>query len=88
MSVAVIRGTNEKPVASERLAESAAACRNVSGQLFIGYPIVSTPDGPHRIDALLVSPDHGLVVFDLVEGTGCGTWRCGGASARHTARTG
>ena len=74
MSIAVIRGTNDKPVASERLAESMANRQNVSGHLFIGYPIVSAPDGPHRIDALLVSPDRGLVVFDLVEGTGLGDY--------------
>ena len=69
MSIDVIRGTNAKPVASRSLADTMATCQNVSGQLFIGYPIVSTPDGPHRIDALLVSPDRGLVVFDLVEST-------------------
>ena len=69
MSVSVVRGTNQKPVASESLAVSMADCSNATGQLFIGYPIVSTLDGPHRIDALLVSPDHGLVVFDLIEGT-------------------
>ena len=69
MSIDVIRGTSAKPVASRSLADTMATCQNVSGQLFIGYPIVSTPDGPHRIDALLVSPDRGLVVFDLVERT-------------------
>ncbi len=74
MSIAVIRGTNDKPVASEELAVLMADCRSVSGHLFIGYPIVSTPDGPHRIDALLVSPDRGLVVFDLVEGPELGDY--------------
>jgi superfamily I DNA and RNA helicase len=43
--------------------------------LFIGYPIISTPEGPHRIDALLVSPNRGLVVFDLVEGTELGNYQ-------------
>ena len=69
MSVSIIRGTNDKPAASGELASAMAGCSGFSGQLFIGYPIVSTPEEHHRIDALLVSPDLGLVVFDLVEGT-------------------
>lgn len=68
MSVTIIRGTNDKPAASGELASAMADCSDLEGQLFIGYPIVSTPEGRHRIDALLVSPELGLVVFDLVEG--------------------
>ena len=68
MSVSIIRGTNDKPAASGELASTMEGCRDLSGQLFIGYPIVATPEGRHRIDALLVSPERGLVIFDLVEG--------------------
>ena len=68
MSVSIIRGTNDKPAASGELESAMAGCSDLSGQLFIGYPIVGTPEGRHRIDALLVSPDRGLVIFDLVEG--------------------
>ena len=75
MNVSIIRGTNDKPAASSELASAMADCPDFSGHLFIGYPIVSTPDGPHRIDALLVSPDRGLVVFDLVEGTALDDYR-------------
>ena len=74
MGVSIIRGTNDKPAASGELASAMAGCSDFSGQLFIGYPIVSTPEGRHRIDALLVSPDLGLVVFDLVEGTAPGDY--------------
>ena len=69
MSVSVIRGASDKPAASSALISAIVAdCRDVTGHLFIGYPIVAAPDGRHRIDALLVSPERGLVVFDLVEG--------------------
>lgn len=68
MSVTIIRGTNDKPAASGELASVVDGSPDLSGQLFIGYPIVATPEGPHRIDALLVSLERGLVVFDLVEG--------------------
>lgn len=39
MSVTVIRGTNDKPVASTELASAVAECPDVAGHLFIGYPI-------------------------------------------------
>ncbi len=68
MSVSVIRGTNDKPVASRSLEQLIRASRGLTGKLFIGYPIVGTHEGPRRIDALLVSEDRGLIVFDLVEG--------------------
>ena len=48
--------------------------RDISGTLFIGYPIVNTPDGPHHVDALLVSLDHGVVVLDLIEGVEIGDY--------------
>lgn len=69
MSIEVIRGTNDKPAASGALASTMAGYTDLSGDLFIGYPIVNTPEGHHPMDALLVSPDRGLVVFDLIEGT-------------------
>ena len=75
MSISIIRGTNDKPATSHELAALMADCGDISGTLFIGYPIVNTPDGPHHVDALLVSPDRGLVVFDLVEGTTPGDYQ-------------
>ena len=68
MGVAIIRGTTQKPGASQRLIQVVATRPDWSGKLFIGYPIVATPEGPHQIDALLVSESRGLIVFDLIEG--------------------
>lgn len=68
MSVSIVRGTNDKPVASRKLVESFSGRADLSGELFIGYPIISTPEGRQPIDALWVSPDKGLVIFDLIEG--------------------
>ena len=68
MSVEIIRGTSQKPVSSDVLVEIIARQSSLSGQLFIGYPIVNTSAGRHPVDALLVSPDKGIVVFDLIEG--------------------
>ena len=68
MSVSIVRGTNDKPVASRKLVEAFSGRADLSGELFIGYPIISTPEGRQPIDALWVSPNKGLVIFDLIEG--------------------
>lgn len=74
MSIAIIRGTNDKPAASDVLVETVNRWAQVSsdrsgmsGKLYIGYPVIATPDGPRRIDALLASDTHGLIAFDLVQ---------------------
>ncbi len=69
MSIEIVRGTNQKPASSRELADLLSRQTELSGQLFIGYPIIGTPEGPYPIDALLVSADKGIVVFDLIEGT-------------------
>lgn len=72
-ALTVVRGTNSKPVATDALVESLQSA-GLRGQLLIGYPIIAAPDGSYAIDALLVSPQHGLVCFDLVEGIELGNF--------------
>lgn len=36
--------------------------------MYIGYPIIGTVDGAYPIDALWISPQKGLVAFNLFEG--------------------
>ena len=67
----IIRGTSTKPVASQALIEALQGQLG-TGQLFVGYPVMASTDGPVFIDALLVSPTVGLICFDLVEGTDIG----------------
>ena len=59
----------EKPVSSRSLAEDLANVPGLNGYLYVGYPIIGSPTGPIKLDALLVSQEYGLVGFDLVEGT-------------------
>lgn len=65
----------EKPVSSRSLAEDLMGDRAAQGWLYLGYPVIGSPTGPVRLDALLVSPTHGLVAFDLVEGTDLGDYK-------------
>ena len=73
MGVDIIRGTSKKPVASDALANSISSLP-VNGFLFIGHPIIGTYNGGKALDALLVSKEKGIVVFDLIEGTNKGDY--------------
>ena len=74
MSIDIVRGSSEKPVSGKNLAELISDQTHLSGQLFIGYPIIATPEGPYLIDALLVSADKGIIIFDLIEGADPGDY--------------
>ena len=65
--IQVIQGTTTKPVSAQRLADFFTNHQKYDGLLYIGYPIIGTAEGPYPIDALLVSPSKGLVIFCLVE---------------------
>ena len=62
-----IWGSTNKPVASKQLS-AALEPLGINGSLYIGYPIIGSPEGPFPIDALLLSPEKGMIVFHLVEG--------------------
>jgi len=67
-------GSTDKPVSSKQLATKLASEASLEGTLYIGYPIIGTPEGSFPIDALLVSPTKGLVLFNLVEGRTLGDY--------------
>jgi len=66
--VEIIRGSTPKPISSKRLADFFDLADQYEGILYIGYPIIGTPEGPFPIDALLISREKGLIIFNLVEG--------------------
>lgn len=70
-----IWGSTNKPVSSRKLTQLLEGREDVPGTLYVGYPILGTPDGPFPFDALLLSPDHGLVAFDVVEGRDIGDYQ-------------
>lgn len=72
----VIWGSNrDKPEAATALADSLSQLSMNQAYLYIGYPIVGSPLGPVKFDALLVSKEHGIIGFDLVEGIDLGDYR-------------
>ena len=70
--LSIVQGTNTKPASSRALIQFFSQGANASGQLFVGYPIIGTSDGRYPIDALWVSPQKGVIVFDLIEGSAKG----------------
>ena len=70
--VNIIRGDIAKTVSSSSLADYFESRSDIEGNLYLGYPIIGTPQGGYQIDALLVSKEHGIVIFNIIEGTNTG----------------
>ncbi|MEB4814942.1 DEAD/DEAH box helicase [Bacillus thuringiensis] len=68
----IIRGASSKPVSSERLIQYLISRNDIEGTLYLGYPIIGTVEGSLNIDALLISKQHGVIIFDIVEGSDLG----------------
>lgn len=66
--VTIITGTTNKPIASDLLSVFFKKHTEMTGYLYIGYPIIGTVDGAYPIDALWISPEKGVVAFNLIEG--------------------
>ncbi len=64
----IIRGGTHKPISSQLLATYFETRTDITGYLYLGYPIIGTVDGGFQIDALLLSKQHGAVIFNLIEG--------------------
>lgn len=66
----IVRGdVKNKPVASEQLANIFENLTTVlEGTLYVGYPIIGTTLGGFQIDALLITKQTGLFVFNIIEG--------------------
>ena len=67
--VNIIRGEINKPASSKLLSDYFEHKEDITGTLYLGYPIVGASQGGYQIDALLVSKEHGAIIFNLVEQT-------------------
>lgn len=66
--ISVIRGSSEKFVSGKILADNLEDLKDVEGTLYLGYPIIGSIDGAIDIDAMLITKEHGVIIFDLYEG--------------------
>ena len=75
MTLDIVRGASTKRAASGALVEAVENETNLAGRLFIGFPIIRTATGPKAVDALWISEEKGIVIFDLVEGGDLGDYQ-------------
>ena len=68
MSIDIIIGATDTPVSTESLIESIQRLGDIGGVLYTGYPILGSTSTTTSVDALLMTPDHGIVLCDVVEG--------------------
>ncbi|MCP4051349.1 MAG: ATP-binding domain-containing protein [bacterium] len=66
--IEIIKGATKTPVSSQRLIDILKKEQELTGQLYIGYPIFSTPEGRYPIDAIFISPVSGVIIFHIIEG--------------------
>ncbi len=73
----IVRGDlKNKPESSKQLASYFEAQKDkLTGTLYVGYPIIGTSDGGFQIDALLITKELGLIIFNLVEGLDVGGYQ-------------
>ena len=67
----IIRGSSEKLASSEGLVKYFEKKTEIEGVLYLGYSIIGTVEGMVEIDALLISKQHGIIIFNVVEETEC-----------------
>ena len=65
--VDIIRGASEKPVSTEALINFVSNAGITEGILYTGYPIIGGIEDKSSLDAILITPENGITVFDVVE---------------------
>ncbi len=65
--VDIIRGASDKPVSTDTLINFIENANIKEGILYTGYPIIGVAEDKSAIDGLLISSEHGMIVFDIVE---------------------
>lgn len=68
MTLEVIYGTTQKPVAAEALVSALRSDESADGELIVGFPNLATQPGDAIADAIWLSPEYGAILFDFVEG--------------------
>lgn len=66
MGLQVIRGESKNRPVGERLADRLER-EGLEGDLYLGYPVLSTADERVQVDALLASEQHGVVAFQIAD---------------------
>lgn len=66
MPVDIVYGETRNPAAASELAAVLRPLSN-EGTVYLGYPVLASADEPVEVTALFVSPDFGLVAFQVAD---------------------
>lgn len=66
-AIKIIHGENGKPAASEALIEALCKVEGISGTCHFGAPFIQLDLETIALDAVLISPNVGVVIFDLLD---------------------
>lgn len=70
MSFDIVRGIISKPAQTNQLVETVSDYMSKtkdSGTLYLGYPLTASVDSKVTLDAMLLSEQHGMIVFIFQE---------------------
>lgn len=74
--ITIVNGVNAKPEASRQLKDFFLSHTELEGTLYFGYPLINTYQDGISLDALWISPENGLIAFDLIEGVSADGYDC------------
>lgn len=63
----IIKGVSDKHQVAEKIVNTLEGIVE-EGYVYIGYPVLGSFDGKLKVDVMLVSKKHGLVIFDIEMG--------------------
>lgn len=72
--LSITSGLNDKPVASDKLKHVLESLSDIEGEFITGYPLIASLEGKLAVDAILISPSKGIILFDLIEGNDVGDY--------------
>ncbi len=72
--LSITLGINDKPVASDKLKGVLENLPDVEGEFLTGYPVIASLEEKLAVDAILISPSKGIILFDLIEGSDIGDY--------------
>ena len=73
--IEIIYGSINKPASVSVLINYFKDLKTLDGILYTGYPVINTGSGALYIDAMLISPQKGLIIFVLIENKDISNYR-------------
>lgn len=67
MAIDIVRGAFDKPASTKQLIKTLEKINLEEGVLYTGYPIIGSHEVSHSLDAVLIAPELGILLFDIIE---------------------